>query len=345
MKVGIVGCGLIAKQHMMHILRHKDIDTVAVADVRQNIATELAEKFGVKHVYTQFDDMQRELNLDVVHILTPPMTHAELAIKAMNSGCHVLVEKPMAITPRDADDMINAALENNVKLCVDHNYIFSPVMQKTLQLINRGAIGRILHLEALYNFDLDRIMPSYSSSGSKQHWAFSLPGGLISDHIPHPASLLLDLIPKVDSINKLVKSNGLLPNNQPDELRVLIDAGNFSAFLSVSFSIKPDCFIFNAYGTEMSLHANLTNLSLVSRKNRQVSKKFMRILDNIDHATQLYIGTLSSLFKVVTRNFQPPGDVGSLIKSFYKSIKNDEKPPVTGEDGKKVVNFIEEVWI
>jgi predicted dehydrogenase len=344
MRVGIIGCGAIVEHHLPHILGRKDVEVIGVADLFRNRAEETAKRFRLRHVYTEFDAMHQELNLDVVHILTPPMTHAQLAIEAMESGCHVLVEKPMALTPEDAGDMIRVAQRNNVKICIDHNFLFDPVITKTKALIQSGAAGRLVYLEANYSFDLARVCGLDTGGDFPEHWAFSLPGGFLSDHLPHPASILLDCMTEAVVVGAISKSNGLLPHGQPDELRVLVDGGDVTGLLSISLGTRPDSFIFNVYGTEMSIHANLTNMTLVVRRNWRVSKKFIRVLDSLNQAAQLLASTLSSTTKVLIGRLQPPGDVGPVINGLYESIGNGASPPVSGEAGKRVVDFINQIW-
>src|SRR5262245_32432284 len=123
MKVGIIGCGHIVAFHLPHVLRHKNLEAVSIADVNRQTAEDVAKRFGLKNIYSDFEAMLDEQNPEVVHVLTPPARHAELAIRAMDLGCHVLVEKPMALTLQEADAMITAAKKNAVKLCVDHNFV------------------------------------------------------------------------------------------------------------------------------------------------------------------------------------------------------------------------------
>src|SRR5262245_11927089 len=128
MKIGFVGCGDIAHAHAHHVARynHEKI-LVGVCDIDPQRARNFAEKFGIESVYTELDRFLNDHKLDVVHVLSPPQTHAALALKLMEAGSHVLVEKPMALSTEEADTMIKVAEVNRVKLCVNHNLLFDPV--------------------------------------------------------------------------------------------------------------------------------------------------------------------------------------------------------------------------
>jgi predicted dehydrogenase len=344
MKVGIVGCGNIATLHVPNILRHKNIEVVSIADVHRQTAEELASQFGLKNIYSDFEAMLNEQKPDVVHILTPPATHAPLAIRAMESGCHVLVEKPMALTLEEADAMIISAKKNAVKLCVDHTFLFDPNMIKAQRLVQKGVVGRIVHVEAFYSFDMRRLDGLAASTGFQANWLLHLIGGPLLDLVPHPLSILLHFVKNPVKVWAVHQSNGLLPESLPDELRVLIDGGNVTGSLAISLGTRPDCLSVNIYGTEMSIHLNMSNMTLITRKNRRIPKKISRSLDSIEQAVQLLSCTFFNALGVVTGRIQPPGDVGPVITKFYESIENDSEVPITGEDGRGVVQVINEIW-
>src|SRR5262245_28277633 len=124
MKVGIIGCGQIATIHIPYILAQPDARIVGLADASEGRARELAARFHISSVHSTLGDLLEAEHPDVVHILTPPQTHAGLAIEAMEAGCHVLVEKPMAASLKEAEAMEAVAQRHGVKLCVDHNHLF-----------------------------------------------------------------------------------------------------------------------------------------------------------------------------------------------------------------------------
>ena len=342
MKVGIVGCGTIAAFHLSHIIKHKSVESVSIADIDRQKSEAIAKQFKVDNIYQDFEALLKEQQPDVVHILTPPSTHAKLAIQAMELGSHVLVEKPMALSVEETDVMIAAASKNAVKLCIDHNFLFDPNVMKAWELVQTGKAGRVLHIEACYSFDVNRI-PGFDPN-SQNSWHLRLPGGILLDSVAHPLSILLRFLSNPLQIWAVKKSSGTLPENLPDELRVLIDTDEATGTLSVSLGTRPDCFTVNIYATEMSIHVNLSNMMIVTRKNRQIPKKIFRSLDNIDQSMQLFFGTFSNAFKVLTGQVQPPGDIGPVITRFYQSLENDSELPVTGEDGRAVVKLINEIW-
>src|SRR4029077_10944430 len=108
LRVGLVGAGYISEFHAHALQRVSNARIVGIADVVNARATTLAARFGIPKVFPTMDAMIHE-GVDVIHVLTPPNTHAQLAVTALESGCHVLVEKPLAINAEQVDRISAAA--------------------------------------------------------------------------------------------------------------------------------------------------------------------------------------------------------------------------------------------
>jgi predicted dehydrogenase len=149
--IGMVGTGNISDLHSVGYLKNERARIVAVADVRESVAEEKRKNFGASRSYIGYNELLRDDSIDAVDICVPNFLHSKVAIAAAEAGKHVLVEKPMAITVKECDEMISAAKRNGVKLMVGHNQIFYPPHQETRRLIHE-EIGRpILLLTRLHN--------------------------------------------------------------------------------------------------------------------------------------------------------------------------------------------------
>src|SRR5699024_1329921 len=102
-------------------------------------------------------------DIDVVDIVTPNHTHAEIAIAAAKAGKHIITEKPLALTLDEAQLMYDAVKENNVTYMICHNYRFAPAVQFTTQLIDEGRLGRLYPFRANYlqDFIMDPHFPLF----------------------------------------------------------------------------------------------------------------------------------------------------------------------------------------
>lgn len=343
MKVGLIGCGHIAEFHLPHILRYKSVEAVSLADINRQRTEEIAKRFKLSNVYTDFEAMLKEQRPEVAHILTPPATHAKFAIKAMDLGCHVLVEKPMALNLAEAEAMVAASRKNGVKLCVDHNNLWEPLMLRARQLVEDGKAGKVRHVDVYYHFDAKRIQHHNGTSDSRMNWLMNLPGGLVFDLLPHPVSILLHFLGEPEKISAVAKRNGILSGGLLDELRVLFNAAEATGTLSISLGIKPDCITTTIYATEMTIHVNLSNMTLVVRRNKDIPKKILRAVDNLDQAVQLLSSTVVNGLKVLMGKMPLPDDVGAVITKFYESVENGAESPVTAEKGRAVVKVTQQI--
>ena len=115
-------------------------------------STELSEKYNIPF-FTDTAKMLNDTKPDVVHILTPPKTHAEIAIQCLNFGCHVFVEKPLCLTLDDVDAIYKAAQLNDRIVGIDHNNLWSPLVQNALQIVQSGQIGSLINIQYLMGDD------------------------------------------------------------------------------------------------------------------------------------------------------------------------------------------------
>ena len=152
LKFAIVGCGRISYKHVEALINNEqDAILVATCDIVKEKAVERKDQYekalpnsNVK-IYTDYMEMLKNEDIDVVTIATESGYHAKHAIDCMNNGTHVLIEKPMALSVEDADRMIALGREKNLKICVSHQNRFNPPIQKLRRAIEEGRFGRIMN--------------------------------------------------------------------------------------------------------------------------------------------------------------------------------------------------------
>ncbi len=194
LKFGIVGCGRIAHRHAEHMSKYGDL--VAVCDNKRENAESIGTKYGAS-VFGSIDDMLKEnRDLDLVAICTPNGLHAEHAIKTLKNGAHVLVEKPMALTVRDCEDMIHVAESSNRRLFVVKQNRFNPPIQKLKEIIENDVLGKIysVQLNCFWNRNADYYKNS-DWKGSKE-----LDGGTLFTQFSHFIDLLYWLLGDIDEV-------------------------------------------------------------------------------------------------------------------------------------------------
>jgi UDP-N-acetylglucosamine 3-dehydrogenase len=139
----VIGCGSWGRNHARVYSDIKNVKLEAVADTLEKNARDIGEKHRVSWS-TEPDTVIQSPNIDLVSICTPTVTHYELALRAIESGKHVLVEKPMTNTLEEAKELIKAAQRNNVKLTVGFVERFNTAVEEALNLIRAGEIGDVI---------------------------------------------------------------------------------------------------------------------------------------------------------------------------------------------------------
>lgn len=145
--VGIVGLGAIAQRsHIPNFQTAPGGKVVAVCDIDERKARLVAAKFGIKHVFTDYEKMLNCEEVEVVSICTPHYLHAPMAIAACDAKKHVLIEKPFALSLEEAQKVIAAAQKNNVKVgCADFK-IFLPEYEVTKEILKNNVIGEVMSI-------------------------------------------------------------------------------------------------------------------------------------------------------------------------------------------------------
>jgi len=150
--IGLVGCGIIAETHAKYIKEIECAELVAVAGRDAQKTKIFSEKYGVKHTYTDYREMLKRPDIEIISICTPSGTHADITIDAAKNKKHVIVEKPMDISLEKADEMINACKNNNVKLGIIFQLRFADECIRLKKLLDEGKLGRIILADLYMKF-------------------------------------------------------------------------------------------------------------------------------------------------------------------------------------------------
>jgi predicted dehydrogenase len=146
--IGIIGCGAVAQlEHIPAIKKLHNVQLLALCDRDKAKLQALARKHDVPHVFDDYREMLKLEGLDGVVVATPNFLHAPITIEALKQGKHVLCEKPMAITGREARDMAEAAKRANRKLLVGFNHRFRQDVQILRQFIEGGELGEVFYVK------------------------------------------------------------------------------------------------------------------------------------------------------------------------------------------------------
>src|SRR4051794_39498142 len=147
MKVGLVGAGYISEFHIAALRRLPHVGLLGLFDLDQTRAKETGAKFNVP-VFNSLEAL-REAGAESIHVLTPPHTHARVTMDALGLGCHVLVEKPLAVDASDCEKIDTLAAEKGLHVCVNHSLLFDPQVRRALNAMRRGRVARGVSVDIL----------------------------------------------------------------------------------------------------------------------------------------------------------------------------------------------------
>jgi len=150
MKVGVIGLGYWGPNLVRNFLAHSDVNKVIACDAKEDRLKFIKEKFPAVEL-AQDCQALAESNMDIIVIATPVDTHYDLAKKALEAGKHIWIEKPFTSTSKQAEELIEIAESRNLKIFVDHTFIYNSAVQKIKELVDGGELGNVLY------FDSERI--------------------------------------------------------------------------------------------------------------------------------------------------------------------------------------------
>lgn len=198
-RVALVGCGRIAKNHFGAVKEHGDaLELVAVCDVDSKRRAEAEKEHGVPG-YSRMADLLTDQRLDAVILATPSGIHADQAIEAAEAGVHVITEKPMATRWQDGIAMVRACDNAGVRLFVVKQNRRNPTIQLLKQTIDKGRFGRIYSVQL--NVFWTRPQEYYDQDAWRGTWEFD--GGALMNQASHYVDLMDWLIGPIESVQAM----------------------------------------------------------------------------------------------------------------------------------------------
>ncbi|MGN6368228.1 MAG: Gfo/Idh/MocA family protein [Phycisphaerae bacterium] len=165
LRVALIGAGGISDLHLQTLQKFPDVELVAAVDNRQQRLDWVKSKYGVTELFKDWKEMLKKIKPDAVDICTPNGVHGPSTIDSLNAGAHVMTEKPMAMTPKECQKMIDAAEKNKKKLAVGFQYRFHPSTRFLKAARDEGEFGKVMFVkcEALRR----RGIPNWGVFGQK----------------------------------------------------------------------------------------------------------------------------------------------------------------------------------
>lgn len=191
MKYALIGCGRIATNHIKAVVNN-GLELVAVCDILLQHMQALLEKHGLEadETIARYTDYKKLLaehpELELVAIATESGLHAQIALDCIDAGVNVIIEKPMAMSMADAEEIIRRSEEKGVTVCACHQNRFNVAVQKTRQALEAGRFGRLSHGSIHVRWNRNKAY--YEQAPWRGTWAQD--GGCLMNQCIHGIDLL-----------------------------------------------------------------------------------------------------------------------------------------------------------
>lgn len=337
-KIATVGCGVQGEAHLRTLKKINSLKVVAVCDKDEKKAIRASTKWDIDRYYSDFFKMLDNEDLSIVSIITPPDSHALLAVEAIKHGINVLVEKPLTMTTRDADSIMNALKQSDVKMTVAYHLLFSKAMLESLSLIRKQVIGDVLGAE--FKFLHTREDPMTSNPN---HWCHELPGGRFGEMLPHPVYILQSILGDNLRVKKIFTSKrGSYPWMPHDELKVILQSARGLGSIYVSFNAPRPAILIDVYGTEKILKIDLLGHTVIELGRIHGDSKFDLGKDCLWRAYKMSFLTIKNAvdFFLIKRQ---QSALRNIYTMFKDSIKKNVEPLVTPKMAYNTVRIVGEI--
>ena len=333
-RAAIIGSGLIAgKKHIPALLKLRSkIELVAVCDLNAAAAKQVAARFGIPRTYGNVGEMLSSEKPDLLDICTPPQTHTRLAVEAMRHGCHVLVEKPMALTVADCDQIVQASKEYGLKVCVGHSDLFYEPFMKARRMVANGVIGRVRGMRIFLSTPTD-----YMTS-RPAHWAHKLPGGVIGETGPHIVYMTLAFIPHIRKVSvDALKIMNNYPWSSFDDYRINLIGDDAISSATVVYTTDEWAAKVEVLGDKGFLMLDLESMNVLHYRRSELKPTPVG-LSLLRESVQLAGAFVSNSIRVATRRVRSTHEI--IISHFADSILSGSEPPVSAEEGREAVRVL-----
>jgi nucleoside-diphosphate-sugar epimerase/predicted dehydrogenase len=331
-----VGTGYISEYHLKAIRRLGDqVELVGVFDTDKSKCQHWAKTANTTP-YSSLREL-REAGAQIIHILTPPQTHAEVAIEALRLGCHVFIEKPLASTTAECDMIIKEVEQSGKTACVSHSLLYDPQIRKALETVRSGKLGRIIGLDILRS----SAYPPYAGGVlPPQYRTASYP---FQDLGIHACYLFEAFLGPIEDVNGAWASLGGDPDLAFDEWRALVRCRDGIGQFQLSWNTKPLQSQLTIHGTKGVLRVDLFLMSQSLRAALPVPKPVERVINALSDSTSMFFDVPRNALGVLTRRILPYHGLQDLIRAFYYSLESGGPVPVGVREARSAVYWTEDV--
>jgi len=336
MRVGLIGAGYVSTYHIRALQRLENATVVGIADLDSNRAAELARRFGIPAVYGSLAEM-RAAKPEVIHVLTPPASHHQLTMEALKMGCHVFVEKPMAESVGQCDEMIAQAREAGLVLSVNHSARMDPIVLEALKRVKDGACGEVLGVDFFRSSDY----PPYA--GGPVPAPYRKGSYPFQDLGVHGLYLLEAFLGRIESVDVRYASARGDVNLLFDEWRAMVHCAKGTGQMYLSWNVRPIQNELAIHGTRGVMRVDCFLQTCSVRRSLPAPKAIQLIFGaaGTSLCTLWEVGV--NTLRFATGRLLPSPGIHVSVRRFYEELSKGAPPPIGAEEGRRMVAWMEEV--
>ena len=350
LRIALVGCGKIADGHVEEIQKMPERAVVAaVCDRELLMAEQMCTRYGIPGAYDSYERMLDKERPDVVHITTPPGSHLALTRAAIDAGCHVYVEKPLALNNADATALVEYAVKAGRKITVGYTYLFDPPALEMRRLLAEGAIGEVVHVDSWYGYSIGGQFGS-AILADAGHWVHALPGKLFHNNIDHVLNKLTEFIaddePAIHAHGwrRSTKRYGDVRDDMQDELRVTLLGSKVSAYGTFTSYVKPSAQFVRVYGDKNIMHVDYVSRTVTLEPGATLPSAVGRLVPSFGQAMQFLRQGGRNAAAFARGDFQFFSGLNRLIAMFYDAITSDGPLPISTRDMLRVSAWMDRIF-
>jgi predicted dehydrogenase len=320
--MALVGAGFLSEVYASCYRKNPQVNLVAVSSKTEAHAESFASKYEIKAWYTDYEEMFRRDDVDAVNVCVPNYLHTDATISAAERGKHVLCTKPIAVSMKQADSMVEACNRAGVKLMYGENWLFTPTFERISQIIDEGGLGRILAIEAR-----EQHGGSHSPYAVKKEYSG---GGVLIHMAVHPIGLIMHVMNK--PVKRVYAELGnLLHGLEVEDYAVLLmrfeDKG--SGVAQSNYITKGGMQDrIEIYGSEGMAFMDLTHASPIQVYS---DKGYSYVVEKASTSRGWTSPVVDEKIHYGFRN---------MVQHFADCILEDKEPRATGEFGREVLRVV-----
>jgi predicted dehydrogenase/nucleoside-diphosphate-sugar epimerase len=344
--VSLVGAGYISQFHFDALKLLPNVKVTSVCDPDLARAKALAARWAVPDVYPSVEELIASRTADAAHVLVPPDLHRRVAEPLLESGIHVLLEKPLAVSTDDCRALVEAARRGSARLGVNHNATFRPAFLRLQEKIAAREFGGLRHLICHLNVPLRQLAARQFS-----HWMFRRPQNIVLEQAVHPLSQIYDLAGDAREVQSLPSGRMELAPGLPfyDTWQVSMTCERATAQLFVSVGQDYAAWGMTAICEDGVIRADFTN-DRCTAEGKHKWLEFYQAFDSglrsgagaVRQSAANAAGYVLSQLKLRPKNDPFIVSINNAVAAFYRGL--DEGTPFPdGQAGTDVVAVCERI--